>query len=527
MAAPPVVLPGLEHRFSSREESAGRALATVLDDPDVSRLFGRHWTPGRGLLVVDVEDPGLRRLPWELLSESPALPPLEPRGEGLVARLALQPQPPSRRHADATLHAIAWSPTSDDPICAAMLDQLDALGAPSVTTVTDAPTVLHVVCHGDVVDAQTVVRGDDGRTTALGDLVPALQPILPSTGLVVLHVCHGGHETSDPMLGLAARLVACGARACLASHRAVPTDIVGPLTQTLHARLRAGETIASAVRDARRAVAVLGIPHPRYRWWSYALHLGDPSTIDVPLVRQTWWTAAILDADLVAWLDRATDVATATAALDSASVGIEHLLQTVAPTGPTTAALRRAVAQVSPSRWSQLSAGLRLRPCEGVRPTPWLAGRLTDGMDAEALAEALRTDPVPSSLLPDVAEAPDDSTTIRLDEESVRDAVAAHDLHVLAGPEGGRRLQPSVGAVVGRASSTRKVDQPLYRDTPMVDASLGRQVLRWLGPGQVEVLRALTLHRGHTSRRVEPGTALELELGDTLELTPSTLLVAR
>jgi CHAT domain-containing protein len=128
-------------------------------------------------------------------------------------------------------------------------------GTATVARVLDAidgAAIVHIAAHGMFrADSPmfSSIRLDDGPLT-----VYDLERLRHGPRLLVLSSCDSGVAApagSDEVLGLASSLVPLGTAGVVASVVPVNDLAVIPLMITLHRGLRAGATLAAALRDAR------------------------------------------------------------------------------------------------------------------------------------------------------------------------------------------------------------------------------------------------------------------------------------
>ena len=410
--------------------------------------------------------------------------------------------------------------------------------APALTVIPESPShdaaVLHIVCHGvREGDAVSLALGDDDR--AHSTAAHALAPHLKAARLVILDVCESGDDTPRALDNLAARVVACGAEACLAPAGPASVEAAATLAEGVWAALAAGEDVAGAVARGRRAVRALGIPHPDSRWFNHRLTVVSADVLEAPApVRPTWRPAGYPrpSPEAGSLLEMARSLATE---LGGGYVGIEHLalaLERWGGGGARTrsvrfltpyAELRAIVAAFSPTEGSSADTrgSTRLR-----RAT------LSDGFSGDDLWEALLSDP--GLLLHDlgkfgdvarIAAAPLGLSTLMsfhdgmMDDEVARPAMR---LEVVGGPEDGRWFEPKPGETIGRWGDANPPTHALYADTAVTDRRLSRQHLRWDGPGNLYCFKKAWRRRASRSEVVEG--ELTLLQGDVLVLSPGTRL---
>lgn len=216
-------------------------------------------------------------------------------------------------------------------------------------------------------------------------------------------------------------------------------------------------------------------------------------------------------------------------------LGLEHLLEALLECrggGVMTDAVRLRLARVNRGALQQLGTGFPTSELAPT-PTPWLAalgGVLEPVFDMDALWRAVAGSLHPGleilfgEELPIVDEdgvstrPPTGMRAIPLAARGEESAV----MTLIWGPRGGALVNPKRGDVLGRASE--KTDIDLYQGCPITDRSLSRTHLKWLGWGEIEMLRdGMGLHRGGERMLLDPGRH-EIGPGDLLQLTQGTWL---
>ena len=519
---PPVVAHSDVQRTEAEESAGSLLLDTLFSDPSVGRvlhnLLGEAHGAGQlALLVVDVEDPRLSGLPWELLGSGE---PFEAAGGVVVARLA--PGRPSQPACGPTaVHVHDLDPR--DPLCARRTTELaawfTAAGAPLQP---DAP-ILHLVAHGDRSARSTWLTSEAGATSP-GSAAHLLGPELARAALVVLDVCDAAALEIAEHAVVAARFTAQGAGAVIAPRTRLDQAAASAFSKALYGSLFAGDPLAEAVATGRRAVRRCALPHPDGRWCNPILLLSDVQAAQIRLPLAVWqprgW--ALRDPEVRAWLQSARE-----AAGPYGFVGLEHLLHTCPTVGnaPWLAQLRYLLSQTAPilTNLRLLHRNEALQPCwDG---TPRLLQHVPDPeLDLGAFTRWLceQLDGAVSALLGgarlQLLDPMGTGTTLEVDAFE-RSGVPAEGVEVLGGPEAGRWFE--AGAIVGRAAGS---DQGLYQDTPLVDPYLPRRALVLGEPFTLR--KPAQLQRGD-GRQTLPAGRIELERDDRLWLSRSTCLRAR
>jgi hypothetical protein len=296
--------------LSAREREAGELLTSLLMDPAcarvaerIARAAGVSEARGEPLVVaVDAGTAELRALPWELLEG----------GHGLLAGVACRVVRlvEGRQRAPAATDGLAvsaWTPTADDPLCAAAMREVrDAVGRIERATWTAvepsrAPEparlgvgrpgrLLYVSAHGvrglDGV-GWSVERGGVHSADAAGQL---LDPWLERADLVLLDVC----DAADGEGGVDApgwRIAARGPMV-LAPRQAWAASAASAFRGALIASLAEGRAPLDAVAEGRRALRGLAWPHPTGRWWCpMVITTGEPVPAASRARGRTVWLA--------------------------------------------------------------------------------------------------------------------------------------------------------------------------------------------------------------------------------------------
>lgn len=518
---PPPVAHSDVQRTEAEETAGTLLLDTLFGEPSVGRvlhnLLGEaHGARQLALIVVDVDDPLLRSLPWELLG---AGEPFEAAGGVVIARLA--PGRPSQLPSGPTaVHVHDLDPT--DALCARrtteLIAELDAAGAPRL----DRAPILHLIAHGDRGAQSTWLASSTGDTSP-GSAAHQLGPWLAEAALVVLDVCDAAAMEVSEHAAVAARFTAQGAGAVIAPKTRLATPAAAAFSRGLYSALFAGDALAEAVAAGRRAVRTCALPHPDGRWCNPILLLSDVRAAQVRLPLAAWQPKGwkVRDPEVRAWLQAARD-----AADPYGFVGLEHLLHTC-PTAGTAhwgVQLRYLLSQSAP-----VLANLRLlHPVEDRAPcwdgTPRLLENVPDpDFDLPQFAHWLcqELDGAVPALLGGVRLHlldPMGTGTLELDSLEAS-GVPAEGVEVLGGPEDGRWF--GADAVVGRASG---INEGLYRDTTLIDPYLPRRALVLGEPFTLR--KPAQLQRGDGRQTVQAG-AVDLERDDQLWLSRSTCLRAR
>ena len=349
-----VLLPGRDSRQAAAEEGLGRVLLRELTrDEGLAREWSRllGLSEGRDEAVwvaVDAEEQSIRALPWELLAASPEGAQIEAQA-GAILRLAAG-SPPRDRDAGARLRTLCWTLEPDDPNVQLIAARLDAAcaehdlappqavgevgGSAPAPAEGLAPTVLHLISHGEVLAEKLRLLG--GTELAPGTAVHLLAPILRQVDLVVLHICEGGRDLPAELDGLSGRLLAAGARAVVASRSKLTVDAAAAFLEGLYAAAVGGAPLVAAAAAGRRSVRALASPYPDARWHQLRLVVGDLRTATAPLLsRQPAWRPAgwpVPGPDAAVHLAEARRLAVE---LGGGFLGIEHLALVLQQQPPT------------------------------------------------------------------------------------------------------------------------------------------------------------------------------------------------
>jgi len=546
-----VYIPGRDAARTQREEAVGRLLSEFVSDTAVAARVGRclgATEASVSVAILDVSDAVGRSLPWELLAATSDGQALEVGESMVVARLVpgRPPLPPATAHG---IRVLSWCPTPEDPACAALLDRLNrtcqssGLAMPQRLHPRDArlpaprddyADILHIVCHGGLVGGQGALLIGSGDQ-AVGTTAHLLSDGLPRLALVVLDVCEGGHVTADDLANLAGRLVATGAAACVAPLAAASVDALSLFSTGLYESLVKGATVGASVRAGRRTVRGLSHPAPPSRWNNLAFYVGDVSAAQRVVAPASWmpdgWPRPAPDAAGV--LDEALSMADAEG---SNHVGVEHVLRALSSStsgGPATHQLRGQLRPVDPRLWSGLRESVR--PIKGMPAERGGTPRLRDwgralrpGFTLDDVAVAATADPgsglrlvAPGSagvVVPTLSSQATWNVAGQVKaapEPQIDQSGPANALELVWGARDGLVIVPEASQVLGR---------PLRDDSPSMDWMLSRSHLTWLAEGRIELHRRAKLRRPNAPTRDLPAGAVEISVGDVLELTPATWL---
>jgi formylglycine-generating enzyme required for sulfatase activity len=273
-----VVLPSAEpvdHVTSRQEQELGTVLGELLtaSSPELNaqlrELLGRAQERSQLLVLgLETQDEPLQALPWELTG----LPrSLESEGRAVVVRL-VPGQATSARSPAPALQSRRWAPQADAPEVAEILEGLPAETEPD----TEAAQVLHLVCHGSLLEDEMVWVGNGERKHMPGDATHALQPLLQDSSVVLCHTCHGGASASEQ---LADRAIGAGARVVLAPVDEISVEASLAFSEQLLAQLERGASMATALVEGRRAILALHDPGAQARWWKMRCFVSNGSQL--------------------------------------------------------------------------------------------------------------------------------------------------------------------------------------------------------------------------------------------------------
>jgi hypothetical protein len=522
-----VHVPGRDAARTAAEEAAGRALAAApCCTPEVAAAFAAAVVTGAAV-VVDAPDAEVSRLPWELLSATAMDPPIEALGRAAVARLAGGGRARDREPGSHLAVAV-WCPTSDPASERRAADLRQTLAASSLSPVDpDEAEVLHVVCHG-ARDLSGIVVWLERGEAAAGTLGHVLAHAVARVRLVVLDVCEGGAQATREVDGLAARLVAAGAPACVAPHGRVGLEAAAAFSRGLYAALAGGAPLGAGIAAGRTVVRALARPHADSRWANYRLYVGDALAVAQRLQQRGWrppgWPAPRPAA--AAWLLAACELAVNAG---FSHVGVDHLALSLPASTPgrSAARLRFAVERCRAGLVSRL-ARLEPGPLGSPAATPRLdiaGARLDPGWDCEALCAALLLD-----IGPDLAVGLPQRGTRGFETLRSHGAGATRvppdGLEVVSGPEDGRVLALAVGLVIGRAGPEGP-DVALYSADGTHDPRLSRRHLVWEGDGEVTFVQPGRIATSDATEAAGAGQRVRLAVGDVLELGATRLRAIR
>lgn len=579
-SARPVTVPvprrDAEHRRA--EEDLGRALVRTLGaSQELTQRFAASLGAARArneplVVMVDVADPELRRIPWELLAADAEGLPLESAGAGVVARLSqVSAGAPNSVPDDPGVDVAVWCPTPEDPVCAAVLADLDdtlrrhevgpALRLDPVRAQTPPPrsgsVVLHVVCHGRR-DADEVRLLLDGTSAGGPTAVARLNQWVASADVLILDVCEAGAATDHLLDALPGRLLASGAHAVVAPTRRCSTQAARAFSAGFYAGWTEGRSLAGAVARGRTEVAALGLGLVDTRWYNHVLYAPDAESLFRPgpqpaIWRPAGWPRPGRDAEAL--------LQTAKALADQAGqgfVGVEHLglaLVHGAGNGVLTTRVRaalstraRAMDGLNDGRFPK---GDQPRDPRGTPRLQRYGALLRPNFTSDDLCTLLVADrgcilqvfsrPRLLDLLPRDDEGPVGVATIpegvqcvdptTLDGPPLPSAVPleigpAQALEVMGGPEDGRVLDVRPEEVIARygASPEAAGRHVLYAGTYVFDRRIHRVFARWLGPGRIAGVAACTVRRGDAEEVADAGSVVALAIGDVVQFSPGTWL---
>lgn len=547
--APAVCIQGHAARRERAEEALGRRLAVLLSEGAAASVVGlvRGLARAEGVGVcLLVDAPLLPEVPWELIAWSPWDGPVE-SALGRVARLGGSITSAGTREGAGHLRALHWCPSPEDPACRRTLDSLRACAQESATECwplesapapePDVAEVLFIVCHGRVVEGggELLLGAGTRHAGAIGD---TLGHALRRASLVVVDTCSGASPEAAALSRFTSRLLRAGAQACVAPAGLLDLEAGQRFSASLLRALASGRGLADAVGAGRRAVGELAHPHPSARPYNLQLIVTSAEALRAgPPVERAWsppgWPR--VSPKLRALLGRAHGLALE---WGQAHVGVEHLVQATGAQvgGPGVRAAYSALMQAGPSFWRGLRA-LWVQDDAPIHATPRLArlgAQLPEGASVRALWEVMVSDPhsglhalTDANLAELVVGQLDDTATLQVPRARREGRPPATVFEVLWGPHCGQRFAPAPGQHLGRAALKEAPELQLYTEGTCTDRKLSRRHLRFLGPGRVERLRAVSVVAagGVTPPPAEKGVA-EVLAGDVLRLTEATWLRA-
>ncbi len=545
---PHIVVPGEDATWRALEEGAGRALGRVLSAaPALGRVLARAQGEADGAnkqltMGVDLGDPALASLPWELLASGPDGAGLEPASGGLVVRLA---PGGARALRDAPIQPLVWSlPGGADDDCVAPVlahlrhrileeglpEPADALAA---TVDKHRCPVLFVVMHGDLVgELLALVDGASGAVGG-GTLAQALGRVMEHCAAVVLLVCDGGYRPARWGDGLVPRVLERGARVCVAPTGHLPVPTAKAFVDGFVHALARGRSIGHAVREGRGRISARHDAAPAARWWRMQVAVSDLHALrwkgrpGIPPGWQPGKGALRLVQDAV---DRAAE-------LGHDWLGIEHIVLALRPRDLTGRRLRAL------HTWrGELKARLGTWVVEDER-NPIATRRLEravmelpPGFEIHHLVEAIQgTLPWRFRQAVDLEWGSDSSYTITLDSSILDEGSFDPDVggpwdtfEVLGGPDDGRRILVRPGQRLGRRSSKPKADVQLFERSRCFASGVSRLHLEVLDGGRVAAHRKcpaqLSADRTHP---LACGEEVTLQAGDIVQLSAGVALCAR
>lgn len=559
----PAVVPvaGLDTNWRRAEEGVGRALVRLVGSSEdlahhYPQLFAR---PDLVVLGVDAEGE-VAALPWELVAWGPDGVAVEATHRGAVLRVGRGIDVPFEL-APEGLEVVVWCPTPEDEVCGRVMARLDAsleelgqAGARRIDPTREDPhtrvgdaLVLHVVCHG-IREADAVALMLGGSRTGADAAAARLGRWLSMAAVVILDVCNAGAEVGDVLESLPGRLLACGARACVAPAGEVGTGAAGAFAHGFYRSWLRGQTLAEAVARGRREVAALGMALADSRWHNFRLTVADVRNAAVTGPRADQWRPSGWprpDRGAQEFLTAAFSVADADG---HGFVGLEHFTQALV-TGNWRGAfvvrarmgLDRVMAEILGTRRG-LSRSPAGEPDMGGTPRlQRLGASLAPGFTLDELWRAIAADGttlfLELALLPRVTDTPidfDPTTTgsrpdvLTLTPDTPFPGTGlgglADGLVVVGGPEDGLELWPEPGDHVGRAGKDpAEVRWQLYRSTAFQDKYLHRDHLVWVGPGRLHVRDPYKVYV-HGRAQECPAGEVPVRVGQLILLTAATRL---
>lgn len=503
----------------------------------------------RPRLLLELQTPWLRDVPWELLAlrGSAARPALG----AVIARLEQSAGPAPA--VGARLRHLVYAPDAEDPDMAQLLGGLaraaDSAGIPlsswrpGTLPAADPPTldVLHVALHGRTGEDGIYLRISRDEEIPVHSFVQALAEVARRVALVALWSCHGLSPEHPALETLAGRLLAVGARAVLASTGPISTRWPGLWLSPFQECLARQLPLSEAAWLARDALYTSQRADHRDRVHTLRLHLGDPGWDP-----RLYWIPPGYPSVSPALADLLTRAYELAIDRRSGFVGLEHLLL-VAGQDPSASGPLGALLAAPGTHLESTSRGLDVwKPrvgmasaCANPLATPRLLAwgpALAAGAGPQDLwALAAET----QAHLTQRGEDPWETPGSFQDRSQPREADAAPlpaltldppgRLEVVGGPEDGRVLEPLAGQVIGRHHDDPHYapDLGLYARSPVEDRRLSRRHLQVLETGRVLLLRRGSALIRSGRRLPLPEGRRALITGDLLLLGDGTCLRAR
>lgn len=260
-------------------------------------------------VVLDVQDPGLASVPWELMAqdsnrlffdsgrglyrrperrsegEPVATPTCGPLRVLVVVGDPMDPMLSYEREMSALYATFAGKTPDMHGLIHPELLLAPSLNELAIVTRELQPHVLHVVAHGvKTADGPGIfIKAIHGWSLSVEDVANLLTPSPP---LVVLNTCHGASPTDRAaQWGFAAAFHSIGARAVVAMQGEIQSIASVAFSRAFYGAVASGRPIDVAVREARMAIAA-EVPGSDADWALPVLTLkGEPSAVLPDLTR--------------------------------------------------------------------------------------------------------------------------------------------------------------------------------------------------------------------------------------------------
>lgn len=550
-SAPGLVVPGRDAAACRAEQTFGAALSRAIGAEGRGRLSAlchEAWAgEQRPVVVLDLAEPEVDSLAWELLADDPVGAALESSGRAVVARLHQGPDRPWRpMKPGSALRILVWAPDPADTAVREVLRHIDehalsaGLGPPERIT-PDRPlspagpevvSLLHVVVHGQS-ELDELLLLSRGQQVGIGSATHGLRGVIEGAPLAVLSVCEGGRTQPEVLHSLAGRLLDAGCRTVLAPAKVLDAQAAGLIARRVQAALIAGGSVAEAVASARAALAQRAIPAPSWRWWNPRWTVRNSHEAEARPVVAPWWRAA-------AWPEPGEEARAALVAAGGLAVrgglgfvGLEHLTLATLSLGPAIA-LDAGTLEILVAHSGLVERRLERLATNpewagGLAPTPRilaLGPTLQPGFTVADLWRSVACDPWNDLGLPPPADLLGFSASRSHTQHEVIEGPLRGPLHaqVVGGPEDGRLVTLRAGETLGRWSVTGPfADHALYQRTGATDGWLRRLHLRVVREGVVHLSRSGSLLRRGEESAFTSGDVL-VERADLVRLTHASAL---
>jgi hypothetical protein len=233
----------------------------------------RRGRPGPRSVLLHLADPGLRRVPWELLIDPQSFwaPFLDPVSSWVRVTATLESLPPltppvrvlfvAGAYEDVKLYADDELDAIIRALCRQPADfHVEYVVAPTSERFESVyedlrPHVLHVVAHGTRSGAHTVLSMRDGLEGAWKlTQMKVANGLLSCPRLVVLNACRSGvgSAAADAAWGFTELFLDKGAGAVVSMQGDIPAKAGIAFTEAFYARLAAGQHPDVAAQEGRR-----------------------------------------------------------------------------------------------------------------------------------------------------------------------------------------------------------------------------------------------------------------------------------